>query len=288
MPTGGAVRLPRGTSRCDIATLYHMAGSCERRACTTFLCFAGLALRCAPGLSLRASSRIRYATQVAARHLGRLAGWLLACALVPVGCGVAFGRSWAAIGFAIAAFATLWLLLWLPRAAHAAFDGARHARAARRYRLIASLAFTPARERAAVLSRAGCDVAGGRFAAAGRILDRFEATALDSAERVTWLNNRACIALDAGGDATHALALVEQAVALRPDVPAVQHTRAAALIALGRFDEAIGILEAMRTGGELAPALEAVRCRELAKAWEHKGEPDYAADYRDRSRLVAL
>ena len=69
-------------------------------------------------------------------------------------------------------------------------------------------------------------------------------------------------------------------------MPAVQHTRAAALIALGRFDEAIGILDAMRNGGELAPALEAVRCRELATAWEHKGQLDYAADYRDRARLL--
>lgn len=224
---------------------------------------------------------------MAARHLGRLAGWILAFGLVPVVLGGAFGRSGAAIGFALAVFATLWLLLWLPRAAHAAFEGARYAGAARRYRVIASLAFTPARERAAVLSRAGCDVAAGRFTAAERILDRFEANVLDSAERVTWLNNRACIALGAGGDATHALTLVEQAVALRPDVPAVQHTRASALIAVGRFDEAIAILEAMRAGGELSPALEAVRCRELAKAWEHKGEPDYAADYRDRSRLVA-
>ena len=59
------------------------------------------------------------------------------------------------------------------------------------------------------------------------------------------------------------------------------------LIALGRFDDAIGVLEAMRAGGELSPALEAMRCRELARAWDHKGQPDYAADYRDRARLVA-
>ena len=101
-------------------------------------------------------------------------------------------------------------------------------------------------------------------------------------------NNRACLALDAGRDPAAALVPVEQAVALRPDVPAVQHTRAAALVAIGRFDEAIGILEAMRIGGELSPALEAVRCRELTKAWEHKGQPDYAADYRERARLVGV
>ncbi|HEY0989238.1 MAG TPA: tetratricopeptide repeat protein, partial [Kofleriaceae bacterium] len=130
-------------------------------------------------------------------------------------------------------------------------------------------------------------VAAGRLESAERILARFDGAALEAAERVTWLNNRACVALESGGDPNGALALAEQAIALRPDVPAVQHTRATALIAIGRIDEAIAILEAMRSGGELAPALEAMRCRELAKAWEHKGQPDYAADYRDRARLVA-
>ena len=201
--------------------------------------------------------------------------------------GSALGRRWIAVGVALAIAATVWLILWLPRAAHGAFEAARYRHAARRYRLIASIAFSSTRERAAVLSRAGCDVASGRFDDAERTLAGFDGAALDLAERVTWLNNRACIALEAGGDPHAALALVEQAIALRPDVPAVQHTRATALIALERCDEAIGILEAMRVGGELPPALEAVRCRELARAWEHKGQPDYAADYRDRARLVA-
>jgi predicted Zn-dependent protease len=223
---------------------------------------------------------------MAARHVGRLASWIVLCALVPVLLGRALGRPWILIGVLAAITGTVWLVLWLPRVAHGAFEGARYATAARRYRLIASTAFTAMRERAAVLSRAGCDVAAGRFAAAERILARFDGAALESAERVTWLNNRACVALEAG-DPQGALALVEQAIALRPDVPAVQHTRATALIAIGRFDEAIAILEAMRSGGELAPALEAVRCRELANAWERKGQPDYAADYRDRARLLA-
>jgi predicted Zn-dependent protease len=214
---------------------------------------------------------------VAARHVVRLAAWGAGCGAVPALLGAVLGRPWIGPGVAAAIAGTAWLLLWLPRAAHAAFEAARYAPAARRYRLIAALAFTAARERAAVLSRAGCDVASGRLAAAERILAGFEAGALAAAERVTWLNNRACVALD----------LAEQAVALRPDVPAVQHTRASVLIALGRFDDAIGVLEAMRAGGELSPALEAMRCRELARAWDHKGQPDYAADYRDRARLVA-
>ncbi|HEX3475271.1 MAG TPA: tetratricopeptide repeat protein [Kofleriaceae bacterium] len=224
---------------------------------------------------------------MAARHVARLAAWASACGAVPALVGVAPGRPWILSGVAAAVAATVWLLLWLPRAAHAAFETARYAPAARRYRLIAALAFTAARERAALLSSAGCDVATGRLAAAERILARFDPGALAAAERVTWLNNRACVTLEAGGDPRAALDLADQAVALRPDVPAVQHTRATALIALGRFDDAIGVLEAMRAGGELSPALEAMRCRELARAWDHKGQPDYAADYRDRARLVA-
>jgi predicted Zn-dependent protease len=201
--------------------------------------------------------------------------------------GAAFGRPGILAGAGIAITGTLWLVLWLPRAAHGAFEAARYASARRGYRLIAKAAWSPARERAAILSRAGCELASGRFAAAERILAGFDGSTLDSAERVTWLNNRACIALESGHDPGAALSLVEEAVALRPDVPAVQHTRATALIAVGRFDEAIGILEAMRSGGELSSALEALRCRELAKAWEHKGQPDYAADYRVRARQVA-
>jgi predicted Zn-dependent protease len=221
------------------------------------------------------------------RHVARLAAWAAACAGLPALLGAVLGRPWIGVGVVLSIIATLSLVLWLPRTAHAAFEAARHARAARRYRVIAATAFTAARERAAVLSRAGCDIAAGRLAAAERALAGFDGVALDAAERVTWLNNRACVALETGGDPQAALELVEQAVALRPDVPAVQHTRATALIALGRFDDAIGVLEAMRAGGELSPPLEALRCRELARAWDQKGQPDYAADYRDRARLVA-
>jgi predicted Zn-dependent protease len=103
-----------------------------------------------------------------------------------------------------------------------------------------------------------------------------------------WLNNRACVELDAERDAVAALALADEATVLRPDVPAVQHTRARALLAVGRLDDAIAVLEGMRTGGELSLRLEAERCRELAAAWERKGQRDYADDYRDRARLHAV
>jgi tetratricopeptide (TPR) repeat protein len=230
---------------------------------------------------------IGYPGDVAARHLARIVGWVAACVMVPVALGAAFGRTGSAGGVAGIVIATLLLVLWLPRAAHAAFEAARYGDAIRRYRVIAATAVTATRERAGLLSCAGCDLAAGRLAAAGRLLARFDGETLDTAERVTWLNNRACVALEAGGDPHGALSLADAAVALRPDVPAVQHTRAKALIAVGRVDDAIGVLEAMRTGGELPAALEAARCRELALAWAHKGQLDYAADYRDRARIVA-
>jgi tetratricopeptide (TPR) repeat protein len=225
--------------------------------------------------------------QVAVRHVGRALAWSLGCLVVPVVLGAGFGPRWVAVGIGLDLLTTLWLLLWLPRTAHAQFAAARFSRAARRYRVIGASAFSAGRERAALLSRAGCALAGGHHAAAERLLAQLDGATLAAAERVTWLNNRACLALEAGHDPVAALALADDALALRPDVPAVLHTRASALIALGRLDEAISMLEAMRAGGELAPALEAVRCRELALAWEHKGQPDYAADYRDRARLVA-
>jgi hypothetical protein len=110
---------------------------------------------------------------VAARHVARLSGWILACALTPIALS-SIGRSWIALGAGLAIAGTLWLLLWLPRAAHAAFNAGRHARAARRYGVIAGLAFTSRRERAAALSRAGCAVAAGRFTAADHALAAFE------------------------------------------------------------------------------------------------------------------
>jgi pentatricopeptide repeat protein len=222
---------------------------------------------------------------VAVRHAARLSSWVLACIGLPIVLRSIFGRGWGAIGVGIAMLATLWLVILLPRWAHSAFEGAKYKPARRRYRILQALAFSSARERAAKLSRAGCDIASGKPAAAERTLAAIDPK--DAAERAVWLNNRACVALDTGGDAAAALVLVEEAVALRPDVPAIQHTRARALFAVGRVDEAITVFEAMRSGGELPAHLEAERCRDLALAWEKKGQADYAADYRERARLHA-
>ncbi len=222
------------------------------------------------------------------RSAGNLIAWLAGCATAPLLLGALFGVPWIAIGIGCALVATLWLQLWLPRAAHRAFELARYAASLRRYRTIGSLAFTRTRARAAVLSRAACLLAMNRHEEAEAVLADLDEAELDHGERAVWLNNRACAALDAGREPSGALALVDEATGLRPDVPGIQHTRARALIAVGRLDDAIAVLEAMRAGGELPLRLEAARCHELAAAWESKGQRDYAEDYRDRARLHAI
>jgi pentatricopeptide repeat protein len=196
-----------------------------------------------------------------------------------------FGRGWGVIGVCLAITATVWLMIVLPRAAHKAFERAKWKAASRRYRVLDAFAFSVHRERAAVLSRAGCEIEMKNTASAARLLATIEPT--DTTERVVWLNNRACLMLDSEQDPAAALELATEATALRPDVPAIQHTRARALLASGRTDEAISVFEAMRSGGELPTHLEAERCRDLARAWEQKGQADYAADYRERARLHA-
>ncbi|MBX3157879.1 MAG: tetratricopeptide repeat protein [Deltaproteobacteria bacterium] len=220
------------------------------------------------------------------RHALRLVAWTLGCIALPLALRDALGKPWGSIGVAIVATLTGWILLYLPRTAHAAFDATRFPLAYRRYRTLRALAFTRRRERAAHMSCVACRLAAGRVADAEAMLARVDPAQLDPAERVVWLNNRATAALDAGRDPADALALVEEATALRPDVPSVQHTRARALLAVGRTDDAITVLDAMRTGGELSPYLESERCRDLAAAWEKKGQDDYAADYRRRARLL--
>jgi predicted Zn-dependent protease len=193
------------------------------------------------------------------------------------------GRAGAIAGVVLSLLWLLYLWLWLPRLAHAAFEMGTFVVASRRYRWLARLAPTATRERAALLSLIGCSVAAGELADAERLLAAIDPAQLPVAERAVWLNNRACAQLEASGDPAAALALADEAGALRPDVPALQHTRAMALIAVGRIDDAISVLDGMRTAGELPPRLESERCRELARAWAQKGETAYADDYRMRA-----
>jgi predicted Zn-dependent protease len=221
----------------------------------------------------------------------RFAARILACAsvvlLLPFVGFSLVGRPGGLAGAGLAVIVALWLWLWLPRSAHSAFEVGKYAAAHRRYRLLGMLATSAARERAATLSRAGCLVAASQLVPAERLLAAIDSDKLAGAERAVWLNNRACVALAAGSDPHAVLALVDEASALRPDVPALQHTRGMALLAVGRVDDAIAVLDGMRTGGELPPRLEAERCRDLAKAWTQKGETAYAEDYRVRAEVLA-
>ena len=175
------------------------------------------------------------------------------------------------------------LVIVMPRAAHGAFARGDLGAARRRYRVLAALSPTRARRGAARVSVAACSLAAGEVERGARELARVDDGALDGAGRAAWLNNRAYAGLRSGGDPAAALAWVDEALRLRPDVPGVVHTRGLALLACARLDDAIRAFEDMWHLGELAPRLEAERCRDLARAWEAKGHLDYAADYRARA-----
>ncbi|HEX4453405.1 MAG TPA: hypothetical protein VH143_21180 [Kofleriaceae bacterium] len=218
------------------------------------------------------------------RRAIQLVVWAIVVAAALV-VGSAFGSAGVALGVAFVLLLWVWQWLWLPRIAHRVFAAGRYTNARRRYRLAGMMSAAPQRRRAALLSQLACHVAAGERAAAARLLATIDGDALDVAERAVWLNNRACLAL--ADDPIGALALADDATALRPDVPALQHTRGMALLAVGRIDDAIAVLDQMRAGGELATQLEAERCRDLARAWTQKGEPAYAEDYRLRAEALA-
>lgn len=194
---------------------------------------------------------------------------------------------WLALGVFAVLVGAVWSQLWLPRMAHAAFASGKWKRATRYYRLIGALAFRARRKRSAVLSRGACAVGAGDHEQAAVLLAALDVTELESVERAVLLNNRACLSLATGAPPADALALADEAIELRPDVPALQHTRARALLAVGRTEDAIAVLDGMRAGGELAPWLEGERCRDLATAWDSKGQAEYAAEYRARAAVVA-
>ena len=174
----------------------------------------------------------------------------------------------------------------LPRLAHASFRAGETARARRRYRLLGLL--SPAARDAARVSVAGCHLVDRDYPRAQRALLAIDGDRLPGLLRAAWLNNRAyALARGGTGDGADSLALVDEALGLRPGVPGFLHTRGLALLAASRFDDAIRAFEAVWDSGELDPTLEAERCHDLAVAWEKKGHADYAADYRLRALRAA-
>lgn len=182
----------------------------------------------------------------------------------------------------------VWLVWYLtcailqPRLAHAAFRAGRTAQARRRYRVLAAI--SPAARDGARVSMAGCALIDRDWPRAQRELLAIEGAQLPAVLQAAWLNNRAyAIARGGAGDPGDPLALVDEALTVRPGVPGFLHTRGLALLAAGSLDDAIRAFEAVWDAGELDPALEAERCHDLATAWERKGHHDYAADYRRRA-----
>lgn len=209
---------------------------------------------------------------------------LVAVAANVTGMGMVFGPQ------AAGALALTWLgvfalvIVVLPRAAHAAFVAGEHRVAARRYRLLARVSLAPPRRAAAWVSVAACHLGAGEHRHGADILDAIDADLLDGPSQAAWLNNRAYAVLRGGlGDPREALGWIERAVDARPDVPGLVHTHGIALLAVGRVDDAIRAFDAMWSSGDLQPRLETERCLDLARAWELKGHPEYAADYRARA-----
>jgi tetratricopeptide (TPR) repeat protein len=215
-------------------------------------------------------------------------------ALVAVGTTLALVRNLAGGGAVVAlagALAGAWLggRVLLPRLAHRAFRGGRYRLAGALYTL-AVVRFDAAARAAARVSRAACRVAREDWEGGLGALARIDEAGLDDPVRAAALNNRAYALVRSGSDSAAALTLADAAIALRPDVPGFRHTRAIALLASGRADDAIRELdEVWRRGDERArePLLEAERCFDLGLAWERRGDVGHAADYYDRARRAA-
>jgi tetratricopeptide (TPR) repeat protein len=221
-----------------------------------------------------------------ARRLVHVILVALALAALAVGLHGAFG------GPLVAWAAGVWLswyvscAILLPRLAHAAFRSGATGKARTRYRMLALV--SPSARDAARVSIAGCHLIDRQWGRAQEALNAIDGARLTPLLRAAWLNNRAySIARGGLGDPGEPLALVDEALALRPGVPGFLHTRGLALLAAGRVDDAIRVFEAVWESGEIDPALEAERCHDLAAAWERKGHSDYAADYRLRAVRAA-
>jgi tetratricopeptide (TPR) repeat protein len=193
-----------------------------------------------------------------------------------------------AVAGALALLAVIFILL--PRLAHAAFERGDFDRAGLYYRTTRAFVANPASRGAIDVSLAGCRLARKDFAGALAALGRVEPDVLGTAARAAWFNNRAYALARGSGDCGAALTSVDEAIALRPDVAGFRHTRGVVLLALGRLDDAIAELDEVWQSvatEDAPPLLEAERCYDLGRAWQQKGEPDYARDYFQRAQAVA-
>src|SRR5262249_29623882 len=134
------------------------------------------------------------------RFAARILGCVVGSLALPLAGTVGFGRAGAIVGSMLGVASLMWGWVWLPRSRHDGFESGKYARAQRRYRMLGMLAGSAARERSALLSRAGCCIAAGQVERAAHLLAAIDVGTLAVAERAVWLNNRACAQLAAGGD----------------------------------------------------------------------------------------
>lgn len=215
---------------------------------------------------------------------------VLGLAAASIYAAAAWGRGAALLAGGIWLVGLGFVLVWLPRAAHRAFEAGNFGRAMLLYRILRRFLFDPGARASVDVSRAACALARGDCPAALRILDRIATDDLNEAARAAWLNNRAYALARNGDDCSAALEHSDESIALRPDVAGFRHTRGLALLGLGRIDEAIRELDGLWSdlaGDETVSLLEAERCYDLAVAWTKKGEHDYAIDYFERARRAA-
>lgn len=178
----------------------------------------------------------------------------------------------------------------LPRMAHRAFRRGAFTRAAVLYRVLRFLRLGRDVRASLEVSTAACMLGRERYRDGLALLSRVDPEVLGESARAAWHNNRSYALARSGGDAAAALADIDHAIALRPDLSGFRHTRGLALLALGRLDEAIRELDQVwlrQTAEAEQPLLESERCYDLGLAWARKGERDYAADYFERARRAA-
>jgi len=82
--------------------------------------------------------------------------------------------------------------------------------------------------------------------------------------------------------------LADQASALRPDVPAIQHTRALALLGVGRTDDALHVLDGNARRWRSCRRASRPRVATISpQRGTRKVKAAYADDYRRRAAVLA-
>lgn len=194
------------------------------------------------------------------------------------------GLSWPRLILVTLALAWMWRQVRkiMARVATAALKRGASVRARRIYRILKITSLERLQRQSCRLSLAACDAADGRYSVARGSLAAIEGPR-EGALLAVALNLEAyCLARERR-ELDRALALIQEALALRPEVPGFKHTRGLVLLELGRWDESTRDLDATWYQLEGNHLLEAERCFDLGRLWSAQGQEDYASDYFSRA-----